>query len=155
LTLPAPRALYSIMPIEVMTTEPAPRDLTRSLVRGWNGRCPHCGDGRVFSAFLKVSDHCPTCREELHHHRADDAPPYFTIFVVGHIVVAGVLAVEQAWRPDMWIHAALWTPLTLVLSLLLLPRFKGAMVGLQWALRMHGFGGPDSVEAPSAPGPTT
>ncbi len=139
---------------ELMTTEPEPRDLARSLVRGWGGRCPHCGEGRLFSAFLKVADHCPACQEELHHHRADDAPPYFTIFVVGHIVVAGILAVERAWRPDMWIHAAIWMPLTLALSLLLLPRFKGAMVGLQWALRMHGFGGPDSVEAPPAPGST-
>ncbi len=117
-----------------------------SLKRGFLGKCPHCGEGSVFEAFLKVAPNCKACGEELFHHRADDAPPYFTILIVGHIVVAGVLAVEQSWRPDMWIHAALWMPLTVGLSLLLLPRIKGALVGLQWALRMHGFGGDDPVD---------
>jgi len=129
----------------------APRDVWTSLRRGWAGRCPHCGTGKLFGSFLKVSDACATCGTELHHHRADDAPPYFTILVVGHVIVAGVLAVEQSWRPDVWVHAALWMPLTIILSLVLLPRFKGALVGLQWALRMHGFGEPD--DAPAAPSP--
>lgn len=121
----------------------APRDTWRSLARGWRGRCPNCGVGRLFSSYLKVAPACPSCGEELHHHRADDAPPYFTIFVVGHVVIAGVLMVEQSWRPEMWVHGLIWVPLTLVMSLLLLPRVKGALVGLQWAFRMHGFGGID------------
>lgn len=127
------------------------RDTARSIGRGWLGKCPRCGTGRMFSRFLKVSDSCGSCGEELHHHRADDAPPYFTMFVVGHVVVAGVLAVEQAWRPDIWVHAALWGPATIILSLALLPRFKGALIGLQWALRMHGFGGDgDDLPQPGA-----
>ena len=64
-----------------------------------------------------------------------------TIFVVGHIVVPLLLAVERTWRPDPWVHAVLWGPLTLLLTLAILPRIKGALIGLQWALRMHGFGG--------------
>jgi uncharacterized protein (DUF983 family) len=93
----------------------------------------------MFRRYLKTADACPACGEELHHHRADDAPAYFTIVIVGHIVVSLVLAVEMAYRPALWIHAALWLPLTVILTLLFLPCVKGALVGLQWALRMHGF----------------
>ncbi len=99
----------------------------------------------MFRAYLKVADRCPNCAEELHHHRADDAPPYFTIIIVGHIIVGGILSLEQAFAPDSWVHAVIWLPLTLAISLLLLPRIKGALVGLQWALRMHGFGGRDET----------
>ncbi len=93
----------------------------------------------MFAGYLKVADHCPTCGEALHYQRADDAPPYFTIFTVGHIIVPLVLAVEVAMQPPLWVHAALWLPLTLILSLALLPPIKGALVALQWALYMHGF----------------
>lgn len=107
--------------------------------RGAVHRCPNCGRGSLYRKFLKVVDHCGTCGEDLHHHRADDAPPYLTIFLVGHIVVPLLLLVERAWRPDLWIHFSLWIPMIIVLSLLLLPVLKGAVVGLQWALYMHGF----------------
>ena len=93
----------------------------------------------MFRRYLKVADACPHCGEELHHHRADDAPAYFTIVIVGHIVVSLVLAVEMAFRPALWLHLALWLPLTVILTLVFLPSVKGALVGLQWALRMHGF----------------
>lgn len=82
---------------------------------------------------------CAACGEELHHHRADDAPPYFTIFVVGHVILPIALAVEMALVPSMWVHVALWTPLIIGMSLLLLPPIKGALIGLQWANYMHGF----------------
>jgi uncharacterized protein (DUF983 family) len=100
----------------------------------------------MFRRYLKVADHCPRCGEALHHQRADDAPPYFTIAIVGHIVVGLMLAVEMAYRPPLWLHGALWVPLTLILTLLLLPLVKGTIVALQWALYMHGFD-PDSDEA--------
>lgn len=126
------------------TTHPAgqpasQRSVIDAMLRGVTGRCPACGTGNVFRAYLKVTDHCPACGEGLHHHRADDAPPYFTILIVGHLVVGGVLALEQSFAPQAWLHAIIWVPLTLALSLTLLPRIKGALVGLQWALRMHGF----------------
>ena len=123
----------------------APRDLGSAVRRGFIGRCPNCGKGRLFRAYLKVVDTCPVCGEDLHHQRADDAPPYITMLIVGHIVVAGVLAAEEAWpQSPMWLGAIVWIWLTFVLSLLLLPRVKGALVGYQWALRMHGFGGPET-----------
>jgi len=123
----------------------AERRLGLAMRRGFIGRCPNCGEGRLFRAYLKVVDACPACGEELHHQRADDAPPYITMLVVGHIVVAGVLAAEELWpNSPMWLGAIVWSLLALVLSLVLLPRVKGALVGYQWALRMHGFGGPES-----------
>ena len=131
------------------------------MLRGALHSCPSCGNGSLFARYLKVRDHCASCGEALHHHRADDAPPYFTILIVGHIAVGGVLAMEQAMKPSAWLHAAIWLPFVILCSLLLLPRIKGALVGLQWALRMHGFGatsddaptsGPDAtVQPPAAP----
>jgi len=115
------------------------RDAWSAMLRGWHGRCPHCGKGHMFRAFLKVADHCPACGEAFHHHRADDAPAYFVILIVGHIIVPVALAVETAYAPSYWLHAALWLPLTVGMSLSLLQPIKGALVSLQWALRMHGF----------------
>jgi uncharacterized protein (DUF983 family) len=88
----------------------------------------------------------------LFHHRADDAPPYFTIFIVGHIIVSLVITVELVYWPPLWLHFVIWLPLTILLSLALLPVVKGAIVGLQWALKMHGFegvGSPNKTLNPS------
>jgi uncharacterized protein (DUF983 family) len=131
--------------------EPA-RPIMQSMRRGSAGKCPACGTGKLYRQYLKVADSCPECAEELHHHRADDAPPYFTILIVGHFIVAGVMMVEDYFHPDYWVHILMWFPLTIGLSLLLLPRVKGALVGLQWALRMHGFAGPDAFD-PAHPPP--
>jgi len=101
----------------------------------------------MFRAFLKVADRCPMCGEALHHHRADDAPAYFVILVVGHVVVPLALVVEVMYAPPYWLHAILWLPLTLGLAIGLLQPVKGAIVGWQWAHYMHGFdpdAGPDT-----------
>jgi uncharacterized protein (DUF983 family) len=131
-----------------------PRAPWAALSRGWRGRCPNCGSGRMFRAFLKVADHCPACGEALHHHRADDAPAYFVILIVGHIVVPLALAVETVYALSYWTHALLWLPLTVGLSLALLQPVKGAIVALQWAYWMHGFNPkqPDADALPLASG---
>lgn len=119
----------------------AERDIWRSLRRGFLGLCPKCGKGKLFCAYLKVNNHCAVCGEDYSHHRADDAPPYFTILIVGHVVGSLMLIVEMS-APDLpiWLHLIVWPSLTLALSLTLLPMIKGALVAYQWALRMHGFG---------------
>jgi uncharacterized protein (DUF983 family) len=128
------------------------RSIPQAAIRGALCRCPNCGEGRMFGAYLKVVDACEACGEELHHHRADDAPPYVVMSIIGHIIIAGVLSMEVAWHPEIWVHLVLWMPLTVILSLLLLPPVKGALVGVQWALRMHGFGGePDATTEPNHP----
>jgi uncharacterized protein (DUF983 family) len=118
----------------------APRSVYEAMLRGARCACPACGKGRLFRAFLKAADTCPSCGEDLSHQRADDAPAYFTMLVVGHVIVGGVLAVERAYAPEIWLQLALWLPLTVILSLALLQPIKGILIGLQWALRMHGFG---------------
>lgn len=111
--------------------------------RGLRARCPACARGRLYDRYLKTTKICSNCGEELFHHRADDAPPYFTMLIVGHVVVALVLATEIALSPPAWVHMLVWLPLTVILSALLLPSIKGAVLALQWALHMHGFGGVD------------
>ncbi|MGL4405935.1 MAG: DUF983 domain-containing protein [Notoacmeibacter sp.] len=115
-----------------------------SMTRGLRCRCPHCGEGKLFSSFAKSVENCSACGEELHHHRADDFPAYIVIFIVGHIVVAGYLASELWVTWNSWQHMALWMPVTLVMSIALLQPLKGAVIGLQWAWRMHGFSGHDN-----------
>lgn len=122
-----------------LPAQPA-RRLDQALFRGLAKKCPACGRGNIYRAFLKVNDHCPSCGEALYHQRADDAPPYFVMLIVGHIIVAGVLSVEQIFAPPEWVHLALWLPMTVALSLALLPHVKGALIAIQWAHRMHGFG---------------
>jgi uncharacterized protein (DUF983 family) len=130
----------SELPDPHQSVEVTPRDIWLSLRRGLTKRCPNCGKGKLFRAYLKVNDTCPNCGEELFHHRADDAPPYFTILIVGHVVGASMLLVEEtAPTLPIWLHILVWPSLTLLLCLTLLPIVKGALVALQWALRMHGF----------------
>ena len=133
------RALYLQRMIEASDPARPPRHFTRALWRGFSLRCPSCGTGQLFSRYLKVRDHCPACGEALYHHRADDAPAYFTILIVAHFVVGGALALERGLSPPTWVQLVIWLPLTLFACLALLPRVKGALVALQWALYMHGF----------------
>lgn len=116
------------------------RPVVPSLRRGFAGRCPACGAGRVFGKFLKVNSACDACGEELRHHRADDLPPYIVITIVAHIVGTGILLAETWYTWPEWIHMTLWPFVTIVLGLWLMQPVKGAVVGLQWAHRMHGFG---------------
>jgi uncharacterized protein (DUF983 family) len=72
--------------------------------------------------------------------RSDDLPPYITIFVVGHVVVPLILAIEMSANPwSMWVTMAVFAPLTLALTILLMQPVKGAVIGMQWGLRLHGF----------------
>jgi len=110
-----------------------------AMKRGFSGCCPHCGEGGMFRAFLKVADEGPGCGEALHHHQADDFPAYVVIVIVGHILVPLVLLVETHIAPPFWVGMTLWPAAVIALSLALIQPVKGAIVGLQWALGMHGF----------------
>ena len=127
------------MPVFYDDPQRPPRPLWRAMRRGLFGRCPSCGEAGLFDRYLKITDRCDRCGEDLHGHRADDAPPYFTILIVGHFIVGLVLSVEMTWHPPIWLQFFLWAPLTILLALLILPRVKGALVAQQWALYMHGF----------------
>ncbi len=124
----------------------AKRDVWQAMKRGLRCRCPNCGEGKLFKAFLKVNDECPTCHQDLSHHRADDLPAYLVIVIVGHIVVPLALSIETNFSPPVLLQLAIYLPVTLFASLALLQPVKGAVVGLQWACRMHGF---DEDDIPS------
>jgi uncharacterized protein (DUF983 family) len=113
--------------------------LSQAMLRGFAMRCPNCGKGHLFGRFLKVADHCEVCCEDFTPQRADDFPAYLVIVVVGHVVVPALLAVEMAYAPPAWLQLLIWLPVTLFGALGLLQPTKGAIVGLQWQTRMHGF----------------
>ncbi len=129
-----------------MSQEP----LSTALRRGFLGRCSNCGQGRLFGAFLKVTDHCSACQEPYHHHRADDFPAYLVILIVGHIVVPLQLWMETQFAPGLWVQLAILLPLIGVLTLGLLQPVKGMVVAVQWHAGMHGFSDAKKIRAAKA-----
>jgi uncharacterized protein (DUF983 family) len=126
------------------------RPVARSLWRGFRGHCPQCGEGAILKGYLKPIAACPACGEDLSHQRSDDAPPYFTMVIVGHLVVPLMLAVQFATDFPNIVYLAFWLPVAAVLTFALLRPVKGATIALQWALYMHGFDGsadPDAAPA--------
>jgi uncharacterized protein (DUF983 family) len=140
---PQPEDLKVVSPpTTVWTADSVPgekRNAWSAIRRGLRGRCPRCGEGKLFRAFLKVDDHCSVCGQDFTPHRADDLPAYLVIVIVGHFVVPMILWIETDYAPSVPLQLAIYLPFTLIASLLLLQPVKGAVVGLQWAFRMHGF----------------
>lgn len=129
------------------------RHLGRSIMRGLRCTCPNCGTGKLFKSFLKPVDRCAACGENYQHQRADDLPPYLVIFIVGHVTVGGFMMTDLVWQLSIWAHLAIWAPITVVMALLMMQPIKGGVIGLQWALKMHGFGQEDESVDPGRGGP--
>jgi uncharacterized protein (DUF983 family) len=110
--------------------------LATALGRGLMGRCPVCGKGRAFDGFLRVVAQCEHCAAPLGLARADDAPPYFTILIVGHIVIPAMLIMQIQADPPTWLLSAIFVPLTAVLAIGLIRPVKGATVGLLLSFNM-------------------
>ena len=115
-----------------------PDSLWTAVSRGARNLCPCCGEGAVFAGYLKVAPACTACGAPLGRLRADDAPPYFTIFIAGHLLVPPVLWIERAYMPPMWLHMVVWLPLFAIACILLLRPIKGATLG--WMVKL-GFTG--------------
>ena len=108
------------------------------LWRGFQRKCPCCGNAKIFDGYLRLRGECASCGLELGAIRADDFPPYVTILVVGHIVVPGLLMTQRYLDPSMTFQLAVWLPVTLGLCLWLLPKFKGLVVGLMLHVGLKG-----------------
>jgi uncharacterized protein (DUF983 family) len=119
--------------------EQTERPIYPAMWRGWCRKCPNCGKGPLLSGYLTVHKTCAICRQELFHHRADDGPAYLTILIVGHLMAPALMYVFQKWRPEPLMLFTMFAIGCVALSLYLLPRLKGAIVGFQWARFMHGF----------------
>ncbi len=111
-----------------------------AMLRGWRGKCPNCGSGPLLKGYLKVNHDCTVCRQEFFHHRADDGPAYLTILIVGHLMAPLLHVVFVTWRPEPLTLFTVFSVGCVGLSLYLLPRLKGAVIGFQWAREMGGFG---------------
>jgi uncharacterized protein (DUF983 family) len=121
------------------TPAAAPRPaLGTALSRAFSGKCPSCGRGRLFASYLKQVKSCAECGEAFGHIRSDDAAPWLTILVVGHILVPIVLMVESRTTWPIWVSMALWLPITLGLTLAVLPKAKALFLGMIWATKAPG-----------------
>ena len=106
--------------------------LVSPFAAGWACRCPRCGEGALFSGFLKVAPVCESCRLDLKFADSGDGPAVFVIFVVAPIVIVLAFIVEALFHPAPWMHLVLWIPTIIVLTLLLLRPFKATMIALQY-----------------------
>ena len=95
-------------------------------------RCPRCGKGKLLSGFLTVRPSCEICNLDFGFADAGDGPAVFVILLAGMIVVVAALIVEVNYEPPYWVHAALWGPLILVVTLGPLRMLKGLMIALQY-----------------------
>lgn len=127
--------------VRVFGGDAGKRSVARAIQRGMAKKCPQCGVGALFDGYTRVKESCSHCGLDFSGHRADDAPPYMTILVVGHIAIPLALAVKTLFDPPLGLQFLFWTPVVLGSSAGLLPIAKGGLIGLQWANRMHGFGG--------------
>ena len=138
---------------EAAAAPPAPSDrpLWPALARGLRRRCPACGEGALFAAYLKPAAACAACGQTFSGHRADDLPPYLTILAVAHLIVPLALAAERLGPPPLEAAMIIWPVVATVLCLALLGPIKGAVIALQWSQRMHGFEDDTAPSPPASP----
>ncbi len=128
-----PNRLTSARPESGEAVKPT---MATAIRRGLLGRCPSCGKSHLFNGYLRVVTNCAHCDAPLGLARADDAPPYFTIFLVGHIVIPLMMYVDRVHAPSTLAMSLIFLPMTLILSLALLRPIKGGTVGLMVNLNM-------------------
>lgn len=102
------------------------------ILKGLLCRCPACGKGRLYKGFLSLEKNCPSCGLDYAKADSGDGPAVFIILIVGFVVVAAALVVEIVYQPPYWVHAVLWLPATVILSLGLLRPFKALLIALQF-----------------------
>lgn len=127
------------MTLASQAQDPIERLRLPAMLKGWRGKCPRCGDAPLLRSYLKVNEQCAACEQEFHHHRADDGPAYLTILIVGHLMAPLLHIVFVNWRPAPLTLFTIFAVGCVALSLYLLPRLKGALIGFQWAKGMGGF----------------
>ena len=109
--------------------------LSTTLKRGFLRTCPSCGQATMFKGYLKIQDKCEKCHLDFDGIRSDDAPAYFTIAIVGHIVLPAASYVEFTYSPSLMTHLLIWPPVITGLTLGLLPYLKGMMMAVTWVVK--------------------
>lgn len=105
-----------------------------SVLRGLKGRCPSCGQGRLFWKYLKVSGRCEACDHDLARYPADDGPAYLTILLTGHLIVAPMLFFPIVWQANPLYSLPIILSSLAAVTLTVLPRIKGGWIGLMYAI---------------------
>ena len=116
-----------------------PQNFPAALLRGFLGKCPRCGEGKLFRAWLKPKDHCPSCALDLREQRSDDFPAYVSIFVTGHLLAPILIMLGSDFALSTFAILAITLPLAVVFMLATLQPAKGGVIALQWWHGMHGF----------------
>lgn len=116
-----------------------PPSFGAALLRGARCRCPRCGEGRLFRAWLKPVDTCPVCALDISGQRADDFPAYVSIFVTGHLLAPVLIMLVSDFALSTMAIIAIILPLAVIFMLLTLQPAKGGVIALQWWHGMHGF----------------
>jgi uncharacterized protein (DUF983 family) len=114
------------------TRETAPSSLLEVIRAGLKGRCPRCGEGRVFKGFLAIGPHCTVCGLDFVFADSADGPAVFVILIVGFVIAGGALLTEVAYGPPIWLHFVLWPPLVLIFCLGALRPLKGVLIAVQY-----------------------
>ncbi len=123
------------MPIELEK-----RPIPRAIKHGLSRKCPNCGEGQIFEGYLKVNDRCASCNQDFTAQRADDGPAWATMLITGHLIPPVILGIYDYYeQPNPFIVGLVLVLLFTTITLLLLPRIKGAFIGIQWANYMYGF----------------
>jgi uncharacterized protein (DUF983 family) len=130
----------SSMPEQKIDTVP------RAIRAGLMCRCPRCGKGKLFAGFLTPRPRCEVCGLDYGFADSGDGPAVFIMFFAGFIVVGAALVTEALYHPPYWVHAALWVPLILIVTLGPLRPMKGMMIALQYFHKAaeSRFGGTDA-----------
>ncbi len=116
------------------------RPMRQSIFRGLARKCPNCGEGPLFQGYLKANDQCPSCQEDFHYQRADDGPAWATMLITGHLLPPVVLGIYETYEsPNPFVVAVILVVFFTLITLLMLPRIKGAFIAIQWANYMYGF----------------
>ena len=113
-------------------TASAPTNLGTTVARGLTGRCPRCGEGRLFAGFLTVRPSCEACGLDYAFADAGDGPAVFVILIAGFIVAGSALIAEVLYQPPLWAHALLWGPLAVIVCVGPLRPLKGLLIALQY-----------------------
>ena len=129
----------AVLPIGELPAVMLPKSVWRAVARGLRGRCPRCGQRRLFRAFLKPVDRCRRCEQDWTLQRADDFPAYVSLFLTGHVMAPIAIHLARDQSISVATVMAIVLPLVLLLALGLLQPAKGAIIAVQWWMGMHGF----------------
>lgn len=124
---------------EKRITPGLPKTALEAFTRGLRGRCPSCGEGKMFPRLLKPIEHCRICGQDWTAQQADDFPAYVAIIVTGHILAPIIIFMINDTDFSMWTNLAIIISLALILIAALLQPAKGGIIALQWWMGLNGF----------------